>query len=982
MSEAAVSAVHLPRLNPFVFPSDTALRFVLLVIFVVCGSMRLYGDLYVNGRTDQALHDCISTLWSEIDRTRASLGTLEVTPLISRDYKSCMGSTWPQIRLGAVGVCLTIVAAALFFWLYPAWKLKTGGFERISSAELPEIAHELKGICSTARLSRAPIFVWNPITAGLPVTFGRGNRFYVALTGSFIAQHYYTDKEAFRAIILHELAHIRNGDVNKTYFVISLWIAFICIATTPAFLMSLWFLQSAHWFDAVRIAIDTMLWAGVVILSGMAVLRARECCADVRASVWHGPSHIDRALAALPEIVGKRCGQYFRLHPGSRERRQIVEDPSRLFRLSYMDAFGIGLAAWSAIDVISSVAPAFVGDPLLGYLNLVVVPAIVLLFAVGAIGIGVWRGSFASSLKGDQPSKGTGWLGAAFVFGAFPILMIDVGDGLQGVQISNGEARIAKWWTVVLEWKVLTLIIVLVGSFFLFRWIADACSAWLEFVLKSRSPQLILGLTVGVAYILLILALGSASVTVLVAFGYIAPTGTPNSTFAYDVVAGVPVLLASVLAWAFPMAALWRRETVTPGKLADWVFLDGSSPRLPREGTLRPSQALVVGVVIGLAFWLLWEMVYFRAFFSVGVSDKIVSAYSWLSGWTVRMFGNSNKLLANDLLLNSAITFQALAAATAAGRASRQSVVHGLFAASVAGGVISAGYWIFVSNGLEIRALVSIGAALVLTERGTIAALPAIIVVVFISSVVRRIFTTAKGPRLKEPLAVPANSLRSDSRSAGFAGSRRRSMVWGVTATLCAIVAIGMAARVREEVRTTHELRANRAAAEQGDSAAETKLGIAYTSGQGVLQDDTVAFRWFGKAAEQGDAEAQYNLGAFYALGRGTPRDDAAALEWIRRSAEHGFAAAQNNLGVIYHEGRLLPRNDALAIEWFRRAAEQGDPAAQFNVAEAYESGDVVAKDERQAIAWFRKAAEKGFSPASDRLQALCNSGLQSACSL
>lgn len=65
-----------------------------------------------------------------------------------------------------------------------------------------------------------------------------------------------------------------------------------------------------------------------------------------------------------------------------------------------------------------------------------------------------------------------------------------------------------------------------------------------------------------------------------------------------------------------------------------------------------------------------------------------------------------------------------------------------------------------------------------------------------------------------------------------------------------------------------------RAGAEQGDAAAQFKLGVMYRLGQGVAQDDKQAAAWFRKAAEQGLAVAQVNLGLLYGrAGRGnSPR--------------------------------------------------------------------------------------------------------------
>ena len=89
------------------------------------------------------------------------------------------------------GMVLVILVAAVFYYLYPTWKLKTGRLEPISSSELPELEHELKSIVRSSPPFKAMIFVWNPLATGLPVVFGRRDKYYVALSGSFIAQHFY-----------------------------------------------------------------------------------------------------------------------------------------------------------------------------------------------------------------------------------------------------------------------------------------------------------------------------------------------------------------------------------------------------------------------------------------------------------------------------------------------------------------------------------------------------------------------------------------------------------------------------------------------------------------------------------------------------------------------------------------------------------------------------------------------------------------------
>jgi Zn-dependent protease with chaperone function len=317
MSDAAAPPIRRSRLNPFAFPSDTTLRFILLVIFVVCGSGRLYGDFREDARMDQVASECISNVWSHINGilNPDTSEDAEKIGILGREVFSeiakCSEMLRPKVWWSISGVLLTFGVAAVIYWLYPAWKLKAGGFTKITPSELPEIEQELRDICQVSGIRDPPNFVWNPIASGLPLAFGRSGRYYVALTGSFIIKYLCGDKGTFRAIILHELAHIRNGDVGKTYWVISLWLAFLIISIVPSLVVVSWCLVNWRLAYVFTLINDNVLCAGVILLWGSAVLRAREYYADVRTSVWCGVSQVDRALFALPDIFPRRWRPIF-----------------------------------------------------------------------------------------------------------------------------------------------------------------------------------------------------------------------------------------------------------------------------------------------------------------------------------------------------------------------------------------------------------------------------------------------------------------------------------------------------------------------------------------------------------------------------------------------------------------------------------------------------------------------------------------------
>ena len=59
------------------------------------------------------------------------------------------------------------------------------------------------------------------------------------------------------------------------------------------------------------------------------------------------------------------------------------------------------------------------------------------------------------------------------------------------------------------------------------------------------------------------------------------------------------------------------------------------------------------------------------------------------------------------------------------------------------------------------------------------------------------------------------------------------------------------------------------------------------------------AVRWYRLAAEQGIARAQYNLGLKYAIGEGVPEDDVLAYMWYNLSAAQGNETARSNKEII-----------------------------------------------------------------------------------
>ena len=98
-----------------------------------------------------------------------------------------------------------------------------------------------------------------------------------------------------------------------------------------------------------------------------------------------------------------------------------------------------------------------------------------------------------------------------------------------------------------------------------------------------------------------------------------------------------------------------------------------------------------------------------------------------------------------------------------------------------------------------------------------------------------------------------------------------------------------------------------------------------------MLLDYRLTFESCREEAEQGDPAAQYRLGVMYGLGLGVAQDYAQAVEWYQRSARAGDARSQSNLGFMYGTGRGVPQDFIKAYAWYNVASASGEDTARQN---------------------------------------------------
>ena len=319
-----------------------------------------------------------------------------------------------------------------------------------------------------------PRFVWNPLDpAPTGLAYGHFGRYSVALTGGLVTRQI-ADPPAFDAVVRHELAHIRNRDVDTTYITLAIWYAFLATAVVP-FVLTL--------LDEGAETIARVSWrlaalALLVYLTRNAVLRSREVYADVRASIHDGrDGGLRRVLAGLPAPAAGWAGRLRRLHPDPAVRLRALDDTRPLFRFGPLVAFGSGVAATIAYENVVTLVSFFDLDPI----DMRFIAALAFApFAAGIVGYAIWRATFAATADG-RPGIPTLRLGLALAAG----FLLGPELSLAQTAATDDDALLAS---LIQGEDLLWGVALVVGLALFTGWLAAVAAYWLR-SLRNRTPQ-------------------------------------------------------------------------------------------------------------------------------------------------------------------------------------------------------------------------------------------------------------------------------------------------------------------------------------------------------------------------------------------------------------------------------------------------------------------------------------------------------------
>ena len=161
------------------------------------------------------------------------------------------------------------------------------------------------------------------------------------------------------------------------------------------------------------------------------------------------------------------------------------------------------------------------------------------------------------------------------------------------------------------------------------------------------------------------------------------------------------------------------------------------------------------------------------------------------------------------------------------------------------------------------------------------------------------------------------------------------------------------------------------AAARAGDPEAQYRIGLLYSTGEGVISNPPEAALWYRRAAERGHLQAQFQLSLAYLHGQ-----LGAADKWYQAAAAHDRLSAEWNRAMWFPSGISLERDYAAALRSSLLAAEQGLSEAQANVGSLYLRGLGCECNYDEARRWYELAAAQGNGEAAYGLGMIHANGL------
>lgn len=341
------------RLNPFAFPVETDTLFTLFVLAAIMFVLN----------------------WLPV------IGAIVAEMLVGHDVPTSSISDNPMVIIGFPALLLAVATVLLF--AYPRRIIRAERLTPFDPATDTAFAQELDALKQRAQVGSNYTVMLRKTNQLDGRAFG-GPRHFVLRLDEGLRLALRRAPAMMRALTLHELAHLFNRDVVRTYYAQALWTTLVVVVFLPY--LAILFLNYIVGTRLAKLAQGTatadvaqnlvsvlpafvylvatyLISLLIVLLLRASLLRAREGYADWRTVFWgeeDGLLTLLKAAASFHAPPGRRerLRDLARLHPSPAERLGAVQNPLHLLRVSNGLPFFVG---WLAVVTLFGLSSPYLG---------------------------------------------------------------------------------------------------------------------------------------------------------------------------------------------------------------------------------------------------------------------------------------------------------------------------------------------------------------------------------------------------------------------------------------------------------------------------------------------------------------------------------------------------------------------------------------------------------------------------------------------
>ncbi|MFB7763319.1 hypothetical protein [Streptomyces xiamenensis] len=217
--------------------AGTTLRFALLLALLVAAGMSMIPRTvwHLLASPEKAGLEAACFLAAGIDPSVSPSASFVQSQRQPAALEECTARFAQDFTAVSVSVGLVALAAAFTVHrLLPLWRTRRHKVVPLGVVDVHgRLRPLLDELVAVAALNRVPRFVVDPASRATgAVAFGRPSRPVIRLDGGLVVTAD-SERERFRAVVLHELAHLHHKDIDITYAAVAMWRVFLVLVLLP-----------------------------------------------------------------------------------------------------------------------------------------------------------------------------------------------------------------------------------------------------------------------------------------------------------------------------------------------------------------------------------------------------------------------------------------------------------------------------------------------------------------------------------------------------------------------------------------------------------------------------------------------------------------------------------------------------------------------------------------------------------------------------